>query len=104
MAILYISEYDQLARDGQGYLMAAGLEPSLAEQQVNITGGSLQSSAFDPRTKIVRVHCDAVCHVAIGTNPTATTAVKRLAANQTEFFGVQAHGAGSQKIAVIEGV
>ena len=103
MAVCYISEYDKLARDEQGYLMAAGLEPSLAEQQVAIGAGSTQSSAFNASTRIVRVHTDAICHIAIGTNPTASTATKRLAANQTEFFGVQAHGAGSQKIAVIEG-
>lgn len=103
MAVLYVTEYDKLARDEQGYLMAAGLEPALAEQQVAIGGTSTQSSAFQSATRIIRVHTDAICHIAIGTNPTAATTTKRLAANQTEFFGVQAHGAGIQKIAVIEG-
>jgi hypothetical protein len=103
MAVLYISEYSSQARDGQGYLMPAGQEPSQVEQQVAIGAGSTQSTAFAAGTKLIRVHCDVACHVSIGTNPTAATTTKRLAANQTEFFGVQAHPRTGDKIAVIEG-
>jgi hypothetical protein len=55
------------------------------------------SAPFDPRTKFIRVHTDAICSIAIGVNPTAVATEMRMAANQTEYFGV---GANS-KIAVI---
>ena len=101
MAVLYISEYAEQARDLRGYLVAAGQEPTLAEQQVAIGGGSTQSASLNAKTAFVRVHTDASCHVAFGTDPTASTAQKRLTANATEFFGVPAGKAF--RIAVISG-
>jgi hypothetical protein len=102
MAVLFISEYAEQARDLRGYLVAAGQEPTLAEQQVAIGGSSTQSAALNAKTAFVRVHTDAVCYVAFGTNPTASSSQKRLAANSTEFFGVPAGKAF--KVAVIQGV
>jgi len=45
----------------------------------------------------VRLHADSVCSVLFGTNPTATTANARMAAGQTEYFGV----APGMKVSVI---
>lgn len=104
MANLFITEYAEQARDGQGYLMAAGQEPRVADQKVAIGGTSVQSSAFQPTTKLIMVHADVACHVAIGSNPTATDSMLRIPANGTLFFGVQAHPRTGDKIAVIEGV
>ena len=76
----------------------------MAEYTVNISGSSTQGPLFSIYTALVRVHTDSICSVAIGNNPTATTTNKRLAANQTEYFGVGAVGqvsTGSQQIAVI---
>ena len=101
MAVLFISEYAEQARDVRGYLVAAGQEPTLAEQQVAIGGTSTQSAPLNAKTAFVRVHTDAVCHVAFGSNPTSTPSQKRLAANSTEFFGVPAGQAF--RIAVISG-
>lgn len=75
-------------------------EPSLVEQVIPITGSTTSGSVFNPSTQLIRVHADAICSIVIGTGPAATTANKRLAANQTEFFGV---GFG-QTIAVISNV
>jgi len=69
--------------------------------QVAIGGGSTQSAALNANTAFVRVHTDAICHVAFGTNPTSSSSQKRLAANSTEFFGVPAGKAF--RVAVISG-
>ena len=96
MAVLYITEYQRLAA-AQGAQVAAGQEPSVAEQNVAIGAGSLASAAFNARTNFVRLHSDAICSVAFGAAPTAVATAKRMAANQTEFFGVNP----GQKVAVI---
>jgi len=105
MATLYVAEYSAIANvlHALGSTRMAGQapqEPVVAEQTVAIAGSSTQSGAFNASTTFIRVHVDAICSVAIGTNPTATTTNKRLAANQTEYFGVTS----GQKIAVITNV
>lgn len=99
MATVYIREYLSLASALQG-APQAGQEPPLTDQIVAITGSSTQSSAFSTRTRFVRVHTDAICSVAFGSNPTAVTTAGRMAQNQTEFFGVN----GGDKLAVISNV
>ena len=96
MATLYISEYAQLA-NANGMEIAAGLEPASFEQSVAISGSSTQSAAFGAATHFVRVHTDVICSILFGVAPVAVTTVKRLAAGQTEFFGVQP----GQMVAVI---
>ena len=93
MATLYVSEYRQLASvpSATNYAPMPGQapqEPSLADQTIAITGSPTSSQAFGGYTALIRVHCDAICSIAIGANPTATTTSKRLAAGQTEYFGV----------------
>ncbi len=98
MAALYISEYNAISNVGvalQGVSTPlsrtptpAPQEPVIANQVVVISGSSTQSAVFNSSTTFIRVNTDAVCSIEIGTNPTATTSSKRLAANQTEFFGV----------------
>jgi hypothetical protein len=73
--------------------------PPLAEQQVAIGGGSLQSVAFSGTTRFIRVDTDTTCRIAWGKNPTASAAnTTRLVAGQTEYFGVNA----GDKLAVIQ--
>ena len=102
MATLYITEFQALGQSGMptwgttnGPTQAAQ-QPPIAEQTVAI-GASTQSAAFNAATVLVRLHTDAICSVLFGTNPTATTASARLAAGQTEYFGV----APGMKVAVI---
>lgn len=97
MAVLYISEYDAQAWDGVSNTLPAGREPAIATQTVAIGGVSAQSAAFNAKTRFVRIHTDAICSVEFGANPTATAAKARMAANQTEFFGVNP----GDKVAVI---
>lgn len=86
---LDVSEYADLGRDATGQMLSAGLEPSIANQQVANGGASAQSAAFNAKTKFVRLHTDANCRIEFGDNPSATGASKRMAAGQTEYFGVQ---------------
>lgn len=96
MATLYISEYSEAGIKGPGMLPVAA-EPGATTQTVSIGGASAQSSAFGSTTRFVRIHTDAICSVAFGSNPTATTSKARLAANQTEYFAVRP----GDKVAVI---
>lgn len=94
MATAYITEYQKYS--GSGTMFQAALEPAQKNQTVAITTNT-QSSAFGKNTYLIRVHVDAICSIEVGPNPTATTASKRMAANQTEYFAVLPF----QKIAVI---
>jgi hypothetical protein len=96
MATLYIAEYANLAETVRGAPPVAQA-PAIAHQTVAITAGTLQSAAFDASTRFIRVHTDAICSIKIDSNPTATTSTARLAADQTEYFGVTA----GHKVAVI---
>jgi hypothetical protein len=76
--------------------------PPITVQSIAIGAGSVQSAAFDKATTIVRIHTDATAWLAFGSNPTAAVgnaSTIRMAANQTEFFGV----APGHKLAVITG-
>ena len=99
MAVLFISEYPRLAIDAAGAGVPIGVEPG-TDQTVAIGGVSTQSNAFRGGTKMVRLHTDSICHVLFGEDPTASSANKRMAAGQTEFFGVRE----GHKLAVIVGV
>lgn len=100
MANLYISEYTTVVSVGGVAIAQAPMEPAPVEQVIPISGSSTQSAAFGGNTNYIRVNCDSVCSLLFGANPTAVTTAKRLAANQTEFFGVQP----GQKVAVITNV
>jgi len=93
MAVLYIREYQFAAAfvQGSGSQLPAGLEPGIVDQAITIGAGSNVSAQFNAKTNFVRLHCDEICSVLFGpfsSPPTATTQNARLAANQTEFFGV----------------
>lgn len=89
MATLYITEFAVQGRDAAGYLLpAVPLEPPVAEQTVAIGASSAQSNAFNASTSLIRVHTDAVCSLAVGTNPTAAASNRRMAIGQTEYCAV----------------
>jgi len=100
MSVLYVTEFSQRGQDGRNFTIdSMTLEPPLAEQTVAIGAGSVQSNALNAATTYVRVHADAICSIAFGTNPTATATTRRMAANTTEYFGVPKNQAF--KVAVI---
>lgn len=88
MATLDITEYRELAFAGRGHIVMAGLEPCTKNQQVTIGAGSNQSQAFEDTTRFIRIHADAACRIAVGDDPTATSASMRMSAGGTEYLGV----------------
>jgi hypothetical protein len=98
MPILFITEFAEEQIGPAGRVGQMPLEPPLAEQAVSF-GASTQSSAFNSKTRFVRLHTDTNCFLVFGTNPTAVTSTSgRLAANQTEYRGVPLNA--SFKVAV----
>ena len=99
MSTLYVAEYSGLAATEQSDSIPVVVAPPESEQTVAIGVGSAQSAAFGPTTKWVEVSADAVCSIAFGSDPTATAANLRLAANERKLFRVP-QGAG-YKVACI---
>lgn len=73
-ATLYISEFANGVGTVNSSVVQAFPQPAITDQTVAITGASVQSSAFNSNTHAIMVECDADCSVAVGTDPTATTA------------------------------
>jgi hypothetical protein len=88
MAKLYIAEYGTIVGLPATANGQVPLEPPLIEQVIDFTSGPALSTPFQPGTRMVRLHCDAVCSLLIGANPNAGTGNGRWAGNQTEFRGV----------------
>ncbi len=80
MATFTIVEYQRLASDeARTDLLPLPLEPPVAVQTViTLSSTSQQSAQFDPSTRLIEITTDAVTHILVGTNPTATTACTRL--------------------------
>jgi hypothetical protein len=98
MATLYIAEIELLGLDAHGAEIMAPKMPPIAEQTVAIGMTTAASTnAFTTRTRFVQIHTDAVCSIAFGVAPVATTSNQRLAANETRFVTVNA----GDKVAVI---
>lgn len=88
MATLYIAEFESLPVMAGGQPQIAPVPP-IAEQTRSISGTSAQSSAFNTNTRFVQLHTDAICSIAFGSNPTATTSNMRLPADSTIYFAVK---------------
>ena len=97
---LFLTEYRDLARDIGSNFIAAGMEPSVAEQAMTLTGTTAQSAFFNAQTAFVMIHAQEAACVAWGTNPTATTSKQRLAAGETRFVGIPA-GRGFRVAAIL---
>jgi hypothetical protein len=88
MAKLYVTEYPDLPGAYATWAPQVVRDPPLVDQvPVAIGAGAVSSAAFSNMTKIVRLHTDAICSIAIGpaASTTATANSQRLAANQTEY-------------------
>ncbi len=89
MSELNITEYGQLGRDASGYTVPVGEEPALAVQNVSFTSSSIQSAAFQGKTRFVRVVADIDTRISFGENPTAAATTSTLPAGAVEYFGVK---------------
>jgi hypothetical protein len=93
---VYVTEHP-LPRIAYGNPLPVVEMPPLVSQRLTNGGASVQSAVFNSATRMIGVHTDAIISIAVGVNPTATTNDKRMAANTTEYFFVEA----GQRIAVI---
>jgi hypothetical protein len=83
---LYVTEYATIAGLPATANGQVPLEPPIADYVVVIPGNS---PAFQAATRMIRLHCDAICSVLFGPAGTsASTLNQRMAANQTEYHGV----------------
>jgi hypothetical protein len=99
MAILYITEYAELALDAQGRSVPVGKEPAIAQQTVTFTGGATQSAAFNGKTRFIRCYSDTAGYMLFGIDPTATTAQDTpIAATTAEYFGITP----GQKLSIVQ--
>ncbi len=101
---LYISEFELIANvksplTSSWNAAAAPVvaTPPVAEQLIPFTT-TTQSAAFNAKTHIIRIHAEAICFIAFGSDPTATTSSMRMVAGQTEYFGVSP----GTKLAVVQ--
>lgn len=87
---LFLTEYRDLARDTGNNFIASGMEPSVAEQALTVSGSSTLSAVFNAQTSFVMVHAQEAACLAWGTAPTATTIKQRIGAGETRFVGIPA--------------
>lgn len=98
MAKLYITEFKEIGLQLTGARpIQAALQPAQTDQTPVAIGAEAKSAAFGATTTLVRLHTDAICSIAFGASPTATTSNARMAADQTEYFAV----VPGQKVSVI---
>jgi hypothetical protein len=94
-ATLYIAEFPTFSNDttaGGGLPFAKW--PPLAFQALAFSGEPANSAAFNASTRVIRVHTDTACSLLIGpltpagNNQVPDDTCPRLAANETQYFGV----------------
>jgi hypothetical protein len=107
MANVNVAEFSALGFGGVGQ---AAQEPPINVQNVAIGATSVQSGAFQPGTRMIRIATDAIAWIAFGNNPVAVAVgagTIRMAANTAEYFCVATtsgpSGPTGDKIAVITG-
>jgi hypothetical protein len=101
MSLLRIREYIGTASVGRfsssGAAVPIAQEPGVNQTVMTISGTHAESAPFGKNTRLIRVHTDAICSIEFGDSPVAGTGGCRLAANQTEYFGVSP----GQKLSVV---
>lgn len=85
----------KIARDKDGQIAQC---VGLGTAQTVAYDASVQSTAVGLNTTVIRVVSTTDCHVAIGTNPTATTSSTFLPVYSVEYFKI----APGSKIAAIK--
>jgi hypothetical protein len=89
MALVDITEYAHLAGDGDGDVVAAGLEPNTRNQQLVPGMEATTSLPLRENTRFVRIHTDTTIRVKISAGDPADQTCWRMQAGQTEFLGVR---------------
>jgi hypothetical protein len=86
MGILHVTEFSE--QHVHGGRQVAQINSGTVDQTPVTFTTTTASAAFAAGTVMVRIHTNAICSIAFGTAPSATTSNFRMAADQTEYFGV----------------
>lgn len=84
---LYVAEFPALHAQKNGEAAPALQAPALAVQVLTPGASAATAAPFNAATRVLRVHTDAACLIAIGPGADAGTAGWRMAPGQTEYFG-----------------
>ena len=95
MATLNITEFQQIAKDPQGYRIPMVVGPYAKSQ--NVTYTTAQTATLKGNTKVVRFIADADAYLTF--SGTATNSSMRLEANVAEYFAVS----GGETVSVYDG-
>ena len=105
MAFLCVTEFAELQIGPSGRVGQMPVQTPLATQGVANAGANTQSTAFNTKTRFVRLHTDSICCFEFGTNPTAVAIgaamTSRMAAGQTEYHAVPQPMPAGFKVAAI---
>lgn len=100
MALLYITEYRGVMSDVRDARVAVAEEPPIADQTpVDFSEGEAKSAVLNGKTRVVRIHTDAACHILIGEDPTASVNNQRLSADSERWCALPERS--NYKISVI---
>ena len=90
MARLYVAEFAETAIGPAGRVGPMAMELPVAEQTVAVgVASAAVTNPFNTKTRFVRLHSDVPANIEFGVTPTALiNASARMAAGQTEYFGV----------------
>ncbi len=91
MAFMYVTEFSDEGIDAKGRVMPCAKQPPIADQRVDISAVSAQSTTLNAATTLVRISVDGPTSILFGTNPTALATNGRMAADAVEYFCVQAN-------------
>lgn len=98
MAKVYVTEYEQAARDAAGNVVQMPQEPSVACTVLDVTSGAQVTGALSERTRYVLVSGDAGFSFKVGQNPTATVDDTRV--GSAMFFGLSGNASGLKVSAI----
>lgn len=89
MSKLYVTEYASIVPQQLGSVIPICDSPPLATQVLDFSGGHAESSAFNAKTRMIRLSPDAICSYLVSSGGTAAgTSDSRLAAGAVEYLGV----------------
>lgn len=102
MATFYVTQFDKMANVDHGPAIPSGQYPPLVATQTMTVGATAEKLVLHDKTRILRIHTDAICHFCISNNGTpASIGHDRMIAGQTEFPGIT--NLGTITISVIQG-
>jgi len=97
MSVLSVSEFDDMAVDKNGNVVPIANGAPTNVQVITLSGSSTAiSTAFNSKTRFVRLCATADCHFVFDDSPTATTSHEVLGAGLVEYRGIDPENMGNK--------